>query len=86
MRNRPTGNENLFITKPSAMPILRSSFAALLVLLAITTSAQKNAVDHFDKVIVSPYIQVTFVKGDEESVAINTIKADQSKLHKRLLA
>ena len=38
-------------------------------------------VDHFTKVIVSPYIQVTFVEGDEESVTINQIKVDENKLH-----
>jgi hypothetical protein len=63
------------------MPGLKSSFAALLVLLASTASAQKKAVAHFDKVIVSPYIQVTFIQGDEENVMIDHINVDQSKLH-----
>jgi spore coat protein CotH len=63
------------------MPGSKIFFAVLLVLLAITTSAQKKAVAHFDKVIVSPYIQVTFVQGEEESVTIDNINVDQSKLH-----
>src|SRR5438034_618823 len=63
------------------MHILKTSFATFLVLFAITTSAQKKAVAHFDKVILSPYIQVTFMQGDEENVMIDTIKVDQSKLH-----
>jgi hypothetical protein len=36
---------------------------------------------HFHKVIVSPYIQVTFVQGDKESVAINHSMVDTNKLH-----
>src|SRR5215212_2465328 len=63
------------------MAILKTSFAALLFLTSINTSAQKKAVNHFDKIIVSPYIQVTFVQGDDEIVAIDKIKVDQSKLH-----
>jgi hypothetical protein len=63
------------------MPGLKISFAALLMLLASTTSAQKKAVAPFDNVIVSPYIQVTFMQGDEENVMIDHIKVDQSKLH-----
>ena len=35
----------------------------------------------FSKVIVSPYIKVTLVKGDEESVKVNEIYVDPGKLH-----
>src|SRR3954465_9308521 len=57
------------------------SFALLFLLTSIFATAQTKTVDHFSKVIVSPYIQVTFVQGDEESVTINDIKVDQNKLH-----
>jgi len=51
------------------------------LLFSIAVTAQTKIVDHFTKVIVSPYIQVTFVGGDEESVTINDSKVDQNKLH-----
>ena len=63
------------------MRLLKSSFAVLALLIGIAASAQKRTVASFDKVIVSPYIQVTFIQGDEESVTINAIKVDQGKLH-----
>lgn len=53
----------------------------LLLFSAITAAAQTKSVDHFTKVIVSPYIQATFVEGDEDSVTIDNIKVDESKLH-----
>ena len=53
----------------------------LLLLAGIAAAAQTKMVDHFTKIIVSPYIQATFVEGDEESVTINDIKVDKSKLH-----
>lgn len=43
--------------------------------------AQPGPVEPFHKVIISPYIQATFVQGDKESVTINGIIADSSKLH-----
>lgn len=63
------------------MHILKTSFAVLLLLIGIRATAQKKAVDPFDKIIISPYIQVTFVQGNEESVIINDIEVDESKLH-----
>jgi hypothetical protein len=56
-------------------------FAVLLLLTGISATAQTRTVDHFTKVIVSPYIQVTFVEGNEERVTINEIKVDENKLH-----
>ncbi|MBS1664559.1 MAG: DUF2807 domain-containing protein [Bacteroidetes bacterium] len=44
-------------------------------------TATPQPVDHFTKVIVSPYIQVTFVEGNTESVTINSLIVDSSKLH-----
>jgi hypothetical protein len=63
------------------MHVLKAAFAAFLLLIVIDSSAQKKTVGHFDKVIISPYIQATFVDGGEESVSIDDIKVDQSKLH-----
>ena len=53
----------------------------LLLLITATVSAQIKKTDHFSKIIVSPYIQVTLVQGDEESVAINELYVDTTKLH-----
>jgi hypothetical protein len=53
----------------------------MLTLATCSISAQSNPVGHFHKVIVSPYIQVTFVQGNEESVTINNIIVDSTKLH-----
>lgn len=55
--------------------------AGLLIAVSFTTSAQSGPVGHFKKVIVSPYIQVTFVQGEKESVTINDMIVDSSKLH-----
>lgn len=55
--------------------------AGMLLLVTLATNAQAGPVDHFHKVIVSPYIQVTFIQGSEESVTINNINVDSNKLH-----
>ena len=55
--------------------------AGILLSITLTTYAQTTAVGHFHKVIISPYIQATFVQGDQESVTINGIIVDSSKLH-----
>lgn len=55
--------------------------AGVLVFMAPPSHAQTISVDHFRKATISPYIQVTFVQGDEESVTINNIIIDSSKLH-----
>lgn len=55
--------------------------AAMLFFIPRATDAQSGPVDHFHKVIISPYIQVTFVQGAEESVTIDHIIVDSSKLH-----
>ena len=53
----------------------------MLVFMTRATNAQAVLVDRFHKVLISPYIQVTFVQGDKESVTINQIIVDSSKLH-----
>jgi hypothetical protein len=61
---------------------LNTILAATGLLFVVTTAnAQSIPVGRFHKVIISPYIQTTFVQGDEESVTINNIIVDSSKLH-----
>lgn len=46
------------------------------------SSAQKvTKVDSFDKVIVSPHIEVVFVEGNEESVKIEDAKVSEDKIN-----
>jgi hypothetical protein len=63
------------------MRYLKGVLAAGLVSMGFAGYTQTGPVDHFHKVIISPYIQATFVEGDKESVTINGIIADSSKLH-----
>jgi len=55
--------------------------AGLLAFMTIPAHAQTFSVGHFHKATISPYIQVTFVEGDEESVTINNMITDSKKLH-----
>jgi hypothetical protein len=50
-------------------------------LIAVAASAQTKMTSPFNKIIVSPYIQVTLVQGDQESVTVNNIHVDTGKLH-----
>lgn len=54
---------------------------ALLVGVTPAIYAQSGPVAPFHKVIVSPYIQATFIQGDRESVTINSTIVDSSDLH-----
>jgi len=62
---------------------LKAILAAALVSLGLAGYAQTSPIDldPFHKVIISPYIQATFVQGDKESVTITSSIADSSKLH-----
>jgi len=53
----------------------------LFSLIAVTAAAQTKMTAPFRKIIVSPYIQVTLVQGDRESVTIDEMNVDSSKLH-----
>jgi len=58
--------------------------AAALLLLNIGSSlAQDQIIDveSFDKIIVSPHIQVTFVQGNQESVTIEELLVEREKLN-----
>jgi hypothetical protein len=65
--------------------IMKKYCFALLLFIGFTIThsvAQKNyPVNEFDKVIVSPHIQVTFVAGDEESVRIESNSVSSDKLN-----
>jgi hypothetical protein len=67
--------------KAFIMRIISVILAGCSLVLSLSCSAQGGAVAPFTKVIVSPYIQVEFVKGETESVAINSILVDSGKLH-----
>jgi putative autotransporter adhesin-like protein len=53
----------------------------LFSLIAMAAFGQTKKTSPFDKVIVSPYIQVTLVQGEEESVTVNELHVDAGKLH-----
>jgi hypothetical protein len=55
--------------------------AGMLVFITRAANTQTGPVGHFHKVLISPYIQVTFIQGETESVTINNIIVDSSKLH-----
>ncbi len=55
--------------------------SALLLIVPYSMYGQATTVAHFEKIIVSPYIQVTFVEGDKEEVNIENCTVDKNKLH-----
>ncbi len=58
-------------------------FFALLNVMAMGLKAQINefTLPSFEKVIVSPHIELTLVQGDKESVTIDNAKLPQEKIH-----
>jgi hypothetical protein len=55
--------------------------AALLIVTTSTLYGQTVTTDSFHKVIVSPFIEATFIQGDQERVVINSSFVDPGKLH-----
>jgi len=54
----------------------------LIIFGCKTTFAQTTTtVNHFNKVIVSPHVQVTFIEGDEESVTIEKSTVSNEKIN-----
>ena len=51
------------------------------MIMSFNIFGQTQFVTEFEKIIVSPYIQVVFVEGDKESVEIEQCSVDKSKLH-----
>jgi hypothetical protein len=54
--------------------------AALLILATGNSYGQTYNVDPFHKVVISPFIEATFIEGDQEQVVINSILVDLNKL------
>jgi hypothetical protein len=64
------------------MQKLKFFVAALMIFSAEVIMAQTTTVvNHFDKVIISPHIEVTFVEGNEESVTIEKSTEDKEKIN-----
>lgn len=62
---------------------IKKNIFALTLLFAVTTSFSQSIieVESFDKVIVSPHIEVTFIESDAELVEILSCKEPLSKLN-----
>lgn len=61
---------------------LKTCICVLLFFTVKITVAQNTThVDHFDKVIVSPNIEVTFIEGDEEKVTIEKSTVSDDKIN-----
>jgi ribosomal protein L31 len=71
-----------FTFKKYFMSQLKSYFTIIILFVCGYSFAQTTtAVNHFDKVIVSPYVQVTFLEGDEESVTIDNSTVSNDKIN-----
>jgi len=66
------------------MKTISFSYYLLFCVFGLTAGvhAQSNSVSvhHFEKVIISPHIEVTLVEGDEESVRIDDAKLSEDKI------
>ncbi|MGV8878068.1 MAG: head GIN domain-containing protein [Sphingobacteriaceae bacterium] len=58
-------------------------YLLIIIIFLVKSSVAQNttAVSHFDKVIVSPHIQVTFVEGAEESVTVESTSVNKEKIN-----
>ena len=64
------------------MQKLKTSISILLLFAFKITVAQNTThVDHFDKVVVSPNIEVTFIEGNEEKVTIEKSTVSDDKIN-----
>lgn len=63
--------------------ITRFLTVALLLLTATTSNVYSQTINtrSFSKVIISPFIEATFIQADQERVVINNCIVDSSKLH-----
>lgn len=75
-------------SKPNIMiRYIKYTLLSLVQLVVVNTHAQMlTSVKHFDKVIVSPHIQTTFVEGDEESVMLKSARSTKAKYILKLMA
>ncbi|MCK5678868.1 MAG: DUF2807 domain-containing protein, partial [Flavobacteriaceae bacterium] len=70
--------------KESTIKISQIKFIIFILLLnsgQILAQIKTFTVESFDKVIVSPHIQVNFEQGDKETVLINDITVSIEKLN-----
>lgn len=64
------------------MPGLIRLFAVALLAIAFsTTYSQTIATGSFTRVVISPYIEATFIKAKKAQVVINSSLVDEKKLH-----
>lgn len=64
------------------MQLIKYAITAFFLFVFPAAYAQKTmAVNHFEKVIISPHIQVAFVKGATEGVTVQHCTVDRGKLH-----
>ncbi|MBQ4820420.1 head GIN domain-containing protein [Aquimarina sp. MMG016] len=59
-------------------------FYAVIIFIGtaqLVTAQTKKTVNSFEKVIISPHIETTFVKGDEESVTIEQSSVSEDKIN-----
>ena len=63
------------------MKSIKSFLLAFLLLTSISSMAQTIAVNPFDKVIVSPHIEVILMQGTEETVSIEESSVPQDKIN-----
>lgn len=70
-------------TIPKSRFIATIFIMVLVILISKNTHAQSKTIDvnHFDKVIVSPHIQVTFIQGDKETVTIENASVPADKIN-----
>ena len=61
--------------------LIRFVTASLLIIASSTGFSQTFHTKPFHKVIVSPYIEATFIQGNQEKVVINHSEVDAGKLH-----
>ncbi len=57
------------------------ALACILFVSKNTVAQEVRTVDHFDKVIVSPHVKVTFTKGDTERVTIESCSVSADKIN-----
>lgn len=61
--------------------VKNSTIIALVFMGQIVLAQTKKTVESFDKVIISPHIETTFVQGDEESVTIIDSTEPEDKIN-----
>lgn len=60
---------------------LKYYLSVIIIFVCPAAIAQTTTVNHFDKVIISPYISVTFVEGNEESVTVENTTVSSDKIN-----